>query len=384
MTHVFLRNHLSYSASVLEAFVQLLKDRLLLGRDEAKRVANLDPNGRIALDAAHELIRRAEYSGSDELVGLQAGAKLEGGDADLLHYLMLTADTLRTALVTAERYLRLLGDVWSLRWEVEQGRACVWIESSVQLPSAAEEFILAALVRHPIFGSPALRREARVYLRRPSPASLEPFRALLGVNDLEFRAEMLGFTFDEALLDRKLPTRDVRLFAVLREAAESALRAMPATESWTERVRAVVREQLPARDVSLTVVARQLGLHPRKLSRRVASEGTTFHNLVNDVRRTYALHLMSRPEHSIAEVAALTGFRSKSPFHRAFQRWTGQTPSHFRRAARGELLRHWPIREREMKRPVTDLGLIPFQAPSSAAHGTPWESSRPTNVERPC
>jgi AraC-like DNA-binding protein len=384
MTHVFLGDHLSYSARVLDAFVGVLKHRLLLGREEARRLTELDLNGRIGLAAAHELFKRAEHFGGDELVGLRAGARCTGGDADLLRYLMLTADTPRTALVVAERYLRLIGDAWSLSWHVEHSRACVWIESSVQLPDSAEEFILALLFRNPVFSAPWLRSDTRVYLRRPSPTNLEPFEALLGVRELEFRAEKLGFTFDEAMLDRKLATHDPRLFAVLHDTAECALRALPPTESWSDRVRVVVRDRLPTRDVGLTLVASRLGLHPRQLSRRVSREGITFHDLVNDVRKSYALQLMSRAEHSIAEVATLTGFKSTSPFHRAFQRWTGQTPSEFRRAARDQQLRSWPSRVREMKRPVSDLGLTPFHSPSSVAHGTPWESSRPTSAERPC
>jgi AraC-like DNA-binding protein len=36
---------------------------------------------------------------------------------------------------------------------------------------------------------------------------------------------------------------------------------------------------------------------------------------------------------SVVEVAFLLGYESPSSFYRAFKRWTGETPSHFRRRA---------------------------------------------------
>jgi AraC-like DNA-binding protein len=50
-------------------------------------------------------------------------------------------------------------------------------------------------------------------------------------------------------------------------------------------------------------------------------------------RRDLALRYLADPKIAIAEVAYLLGYSEPSPFHRAFKRWTGVTPTEARRRA---------------------------------------------------
>jgi len=49
------------------------------------------------------------------------------------------------------------------------------------------------------------------------------------------------------------------------------------------------------------------------------------------MRRDLAMRYLQEPEMAICEVAYLLGFSESSALHRAFKRWTGKTPSEFRR-----------------------------------------------------
>jgi AraC-like DNA-binding protein len=79
-------------------------------------------------------------------------------------------------------------------------------------------------------------------------------------------------------------------------------------------------------------VARALAVSPRTLQRRLESRGTTFGELRDATRRQQAIQYLRDPGIAIKEIAGLLGFSEPSTFYRAFRRWTGATPAHFRRS----------------------------------------------------
>jgi len=72
-------------------------------------------------------------------------------------------------------------------------------------------------------------------------------------------------------------------------------------------------------------------MSPRTLRRRLESEGTSFQTLRDAVRKESALEHIRETELALSEIAYLLGFGETSAFHRAFRRWTGETPAQYRR-----------------------------------------------------
>ena len=69
----------------------------------------------------------------------------------------------------------------------------------------------------------------------------------------------------------------------------------------------------------------------RSLQRRLAEEGLAFFELVQAAREELARDLIADHSISINEIATRLGYSSISNFSRAFQRWTGKSPTEFRR-----------------------------------------------------
>ena len=65
----------------------------------------------------------------------------------------------------------------------------------------------------------------------------------------------------------------------------------------------------------------------RTLSRRLFEHGTSYHGILDEVRRGFADLLLRDPDHALAEIAVLLGYSDVSSFHRAYVRWTGRTPA---------------------------------------------------------
>ncbi|MEM8541103.1 MAG: helix-turn-helix domain-containing protein, partial [Pseudomonadota bacterium] len=69
-----------------------------------------------------------------------------------------------------------------------------------------------------------------------------------------------------------------------------------------------------------------------RTAQRIASEnGTTLQELIDKVREQRATELLRDNRNDIGSIAFLLGYSDERAFRRAFRRWTGQTPSDFRK-----------------------------------------------------
>jgi len=79
-------------------------------------------------------------------------------------------------------------------------------------------------------------------------------------------------------------------------------------------------------DVAADWVAEKMGVSRWTLARKLKTEGTTFEQVLDDFRRTMALHYLTSKKVSVNETAYLVGFSDPAAFSRAFKRWTGVSP----------------------------------------------------------
>jgi AraC-like DNA-binding protein len=59
--------------------------------------------------------------------------------------------------------------------------------------------------------------------------------------------------------------------------------------------------------------------------------GVDFKWLVDDTRRRFSLNYLRERKHTLCEIVCLLGYSEVSALNRAFRRWTGSTPSDYRR-----------------------------------------------------
>jgi AraC-like DNA-binding protein len=147
---------------------------------------------------------------------------------------------------------------------------------------------------------------------------------------VDFDQPRSQLVLSRALLDKRITQNETSLRHFLRHPALIMLTQDYAINSWTSRVRDIVRRQL--RDIpELNDVADALEVHPQTLRRRLAAEGTTFKDIKNQMRRDTALHFLGKQGLSIEEISHRAGFSESSAFIRAFKGWTGVTPYTYRK-----------------------------------------------------
>jgi AraC-like DNA-binding protein len=152
-----------------------------------------------------------------------------------------------------------------------------------------------------------------------------------------FAQPMNAITLAASDVDVPVPSADPLLSRVVERHAEDLLKKLPQLEETaTDRVQRMLSRALGEGDVTLAAIARRLHMSERSVQRKLAEEGTSFDTLLDAMRRDLATRYLADPKIGIAEVAFLLGYSEPSPFHRAFKRWTGSTPSEARRTQQAQ------------------------------------------------
>jgi len=297
-----------------------------------------DPDARISLELEAILWNTAARMADDAAFGLHAAELVKPGAFDVMDYAVRSAPTLRISLERLVRYNRLVHDaaVFSV---IEQG-ATTRIEHAFRIGHGAQcrhsaEFTLAAVITigRQASGGPLFPRAVEFRHGKPSDDVIAEHRRIFGVEPT-FARRVNAVELDRTALDRPLPEADPTLFRIIERHAEALLASRPsANESTSDRARRVLSTMLGEGDASLARVAGKLRMSERSLQRKLADEGLTFDVLLDEMRHDLALRYLADPRIAVAEVAYLLGFSEPSPFHRAFKRWTGMTPSEARNCA---------------------------------------------------
>ena len=139
--------------------------------------------------------------------------------------------------------------------------------------------------------------------------------------------------FDAVDLDRPFPGHNPEVLAMLDPGLAAALADLEQPNQTRSEVRALVTRALAGGRPDAAEIARAMGLSKRTLQRRMAAEGTTFREVVEEARHDLAQELLSDLSVSISEVACLLGYNKVNSFYRAFRLRQGTTPGAWRRAA---------------------------------------------------
>ena len=167
------------------------------------------------------------------------------------------------------------------------------------------------------------------------PKAKAAYELYLG-RDVQFGAARNAIVFDAHDLTVRLPAANAELARQNDEAVVKFLAKLEKADV-VARAHSKLIELLPSGHCCKAEVAHALNMSVRTLHNRLTEAGTTYQQLVDRTRRELAEQYMQQPNISVSEVAYLLGFSDCSNFSRAFQRWTGRSPSAFRAQSRSGL-----------------------------------------------
>ncbi|MFN7648703.1 MAG: AraC family transcriptional regulator [Acidobacteriota bacterium] len=271
----------------------------------------------------------------DRDLGLHIGEAFQPASLGIVGFAMMSSTTLGGALDKAIRYWNLMSDATSIRLRSEGGVA--GLELLVhELPG---NFLLTN--RHPAESSLAAAMAlARTLTGRaltltdvgstyPRVAQTLEYERIFG-RKVRFEAESNRIYFPAACLEWPVLYSNPEMLRSFEGQIRKRLEQNPVSAS--DRVRQVLARSLQGEVPDLSTVATALHMSERALQRELQAEGATFRQVLDHLRRDLALAYLGDGEgHSIADISFLLGFSEPSVFHRYFRRWTGLTPSEYRR-----------------------------------------------------
>jgi AraC-like DNA-binding protein len=261
----------------------------------------------------------------DEFFGLDS-RRMKVGSFALLCRALLSHATVGGALREAQRTFGLFLDDVRIDLQTEGQRARLLLYNHIQPPDArrfADEALLVML--HGLLCWLAGRRVAlrAAAFAWPRPAHAAEYRRMFGPAP-QFDAPLTSIEFDTAALQARRAPTAASLREFLRDAPQSVFLKQVSEPVWSERVRRRLRRgaDWPAADA----VAAEWGVSGVTLRRKLASEGTSWQRVVDEVRHQLALRLLGDRTRSIEQVAASLGYGDARSLHRAFRKWTGSAP----------------------------------------------------------
>jgi len=165
-----------------------------------------------------------------------------------------------------------------------------------------------------------------VHFRHPAPSYCAEYARVFQA-PIVFGSHWNAMQIDPEFLTLKQPPVNRYVFGVLSDRAEALLESLRTSKTTRGRVESLLMKILHTGDASMDMIASKLGVSRRTLYRQLKDEGTTFEQVLDELRHKLALIFLSGKKVSVNETAYLVGFSDPAAFSRAFKRWTGHAPS---------------------------------------------------------
>ena len=293
------------------------------------------PGTCIAQDDYFALWRAIGAVSRDPGIGMRLVRVMKVELTEPLFLAMLSAPDVSEAFAIVARYKRLL-EPQDLDIRVDHASRQVeltfeWPSSEQPLPQVLVDAELAFIVefsrrgtRHDDLAPTALRLRAPTLDERAGHARFFRCPIRLGTSSN-------AVVFAAADTKRPFLTHNPQLLAAL---LPYLLAQTPsAWNSPIARIRSVIAERVRGRRPEARAVAKEVAMSTRAMQRLLMEHGTSFRQLLDEVRNEHARGYLSSTSYSDGEVSFLLGFEDPTSFYRAFRAWTGMSPHEFRRQA---------------------------------------------------
>ena len=266
----------------------------------------------------------------DEFFGMDP-RKLRAGSLEFMCRSAMAQPTLAQGLELVLRYLSLMLERLPARLVRQQSVAEIVLREPQAQSNRAFTYFAYWMIVHGVACWLAGRRIPilAIELRCAQPDYCGDYKVMFSEN-LRFDRPRTRMIFAADCLDAPIKRSTEELKRFLAQAPANILVKYRDPQSLASLIKQDLR-QLPAEQWPETLgMAQSLCMSASTLRRRLAEEGQTFQGLKDGVRKELAIGWLAEPDHSFADIALRLGFADTSSFYKAFRKWSGTNPGHYR------------------------------------------------------
>ncbi len=270
----------------------------------------------------------------DPAMPLRAGQRMHFAAYGVVGYTVLSSSTHAASAALAIKYSRLVGPVADLDIE-QEGDMAVWVYEPIFWRDPAHPMYRAAIEFHyashmkvcqSLYGPGFRISELRLACAAPAHAaayqSFFQCPVLFGQPRNELR-------YDARRMDEPMAYASAVTHATVRDMCEQHLAQVNQSAGLGGDIYRML-VQYPGRLPDAEAMAAELSMNARSLRRRLEAEGTSYRQLLGQVREHLALAYLRKTNMTHEEIAMRLGYSDAANFRHAFIRWTGKNPSEFR------------------------------------------------------
>ncbi len=298
----------------------------------------MDPNARLPEDIAPRLCTLLQRFDLEETLSVQLARAAPLSTLGGLAHGAQFADDLRSAFLLVIKNRALLADRLEMEL-VEQGDDVALAFSHPLDPddqgfgSEVGTGLLWRMAQEVVDTPIALRRVDLFQRREVRTADRERFFGC----PVRLNQPRTALVFSKATLSTPISQANVELFRFVHAYFDRARRRLERSREPEpiHRLLTAMLENAAAGNFSVDAAAARARMSLRTAQRLAAEQGTSPQSMIEDIRADSAREFLADPRLSVERIAQFLGYSDDRAFRRAFKRWTGQTPSEFRRALLG-------------------------------------------------
>lgn len=265
---------------------------------------------------------------NNQNLSLDLGASISYQSLGILGYLLLNTKNLKEMIEKFNTYQKLISNHLKFNFfdEGEYYKFAIYINENkyIPVPSFHAEVHLTAIltILTQILGQKVIPEKTFFSYSKQNESDV--FYSIFGEN-IFYKQEENAIFFDKKELDIPVENADHAMLAFFENQAESLLSEIQNSTTFN-KVEKEILKNIGDKEITIDLIASNLGLSIRTLQNYLKSESKTFSLALSNIREKLSKHYLINTDLDNHTIAILLGYSEISSFYKAFKKWHGKTP----------------------------------------------------------